>query len=369
MIGTILVVREMRYMKKTFSDLFTVPEFLEMRPAGLAISERAVHLVEFVKKNSKYILGRHGTRRIPAASIKEGYINDKNTVITALKSLQNELGIEFVMGSLPEEKVYLFKTELPMDAAQNIGQAIELRMEENIPLRPQDALFDYSVVFPGDGDKIKASVSAAPSKMVDTYLEVMTAAGFRAVSLGVESEVLSRAVIPRGSLSTYMIVNIGESRTCLSIISNGKVAFSLAVAIGGDAFTNALQKHFSVGVEEALKIKEERGFVKNRENMELFFSLMNAVSSIRDEVNKLSMYWQTHGVVAGAKEKKIEKIILCGRDSSLIGFDEYLSLAMKTPVEIANVWQNAFSFDDNIPTIPFLDSLDYASAIGMALPE
>jgi Tfp pilus assembly PilM family ATPase len=166
-----------------------------------------------------------------------------------------------------------------------------------------------------------------------------------------------------------MMVNVDETRTTLSIVSRGVVQFSLMVPIGGDALTGALEKHFSVNNAEAKKIKEERGFVRTRGNTELFLSLMDTVSVIKDQISKLFAYWQTRHSSSGLDSEKIEKIILCGRDANLVGFDEYLSVAMKIPVEIGNVWQNAFSFEDYVPNISFLDSLDYGSAIGLALPQ
>ena len=170
-------------------------------------------------------------------------------------------------------------------------------------------------------------------------------------------------------MGTFLIINMREESTGLSIVSRGVVQFNLTIPIGGDALTNALEKHFSVDTATAERIKEERGFVKNPENMELFFSLMNTVSAISDEANKLLIYWQTHQNTAGRSGTKIEKVILCGRDANLAGFDEYLGSALKVPVEIGNVWQNAFSHEAYIPAISFLDSLDYASAIGLALPH
>ncbi|MDO8664265.1 MAG: hypothetical protein Q7K44_01810, partial [Candidatus Liptonbacteria bacterium] len=61
-------------MKKSFSDFFPLPKFLEMRPMGLALTERSVHAIEFVKKGRGLELGRFGVRQIPVGAIQEGYI-------------------------------------------------------------------------------------------------------------------------------------------------------------------------------------------------------------------------------------------------------------------------------------------------------
>ena len=357
-------------MKSSFSNFFPIPEFLAMRPMGLAISERAIHVIEFVKGKGGLELGQFGTREIPLGVIEEGYVHDKSAVTDTLRSLQKELSMEFVNASLPEEKAYLFKTELPKAGITDIRQAIELRLEENAPISATDAIFDYAVMpdLPNI-DHFDINVSVLPKKVVSVYLEIIKSAGLKPASLNIGAAAVSRAIIPRGDLGTFLVVNVGKISTGLSIISCGVVQFNLTIPVGGDALTVAIEKHFSVDTKTALKIKEEKGFVKNRENMQLFFSLMNTVSSIKDEIGKLFTYWQTHLNLAGANGKKIDKIILCGRDACLAGFDEYLSMTMKVPVEVANVWQNVFSRDDYTPAISFLDSLDYASAIGLALPQ
>src|SRR3989344_1466500 len=138
-------------MKKSFSDFFPLPKFLEMRPMGLALTERDIHVIQFVKKGQGFELGRFGVRRIPAGAIQEGYVNDKKAVVETLRSLKEELGMEFVSATLPEEKSYLFKTELPKAAEGNLREAVELRLEENVPIAAADAIFDY-VVIPGPSD-------------------------------------------------------------------------------------------------------------------------------------------------------------------------------------------------------------------------
>ncbi len=337
---------------------------------GLAFSERAVRVIEFVEKKNGLALGKFGVRELPPNAIKEGYVNDKLAVTKELRFLQKELAMEFVSASLPDEKAYLFKIEIPKVNEGDIRQTIEMRLEENVPLKGQDAVFDYAFIPSSDKkDHLDVSVSVLPSKVVETYLEIIKDAGLKAVSFGVESGALSRALIPKGDLGTFMIVNVSDTHTGLSIVSHGVVQFSLTVAVGGDAFTSAIEKHFSVSALEAKKIKDEKGFVKNADSAELFSSLVNTLSAIKDEINKLFVYWRTHKKHSDSAGEKIEKIILCGRDGSLSGFDDYLSVAMKVPVVVGNVWQNAFSYEEHIPAIPLLDSLDYASAVGLALPQ
>lgn len=357
-------------MKKSFSDFFPLPKFLAMRPFGLSLSERSVHVVEFVKNPNGLALGKFCMKPIPPGVIKEGYINDKKTLVEILKSIQKEFSIEFVSASLPEEKAFFFKIELPKDEVTDLRQAVEFRLEENAPISASEATFDF-VVIPDDkkSDKIVVAVAVFPTKVVETYLDLLKEAGFKVKSLNVEASAVSRAVVPKNNNDTFMVVDVRDTATSLSIVSNSVVRFNLTIPVGGEAINDAIAQKFSVSLEEAVKIKNEKGFTKNKENLDKFVSVMDSVSSVRDEMNKLMIYWETHSSSSDHDKGKIEKVILCGRDTGLVGFDDYLSSAIRIPVELANVWQNAFSYDVYTPAIPFLDSLDYAGAIGLALPQ
>ena len=89
---------------------------------------------------------------------------------------------------------------------------------------------------------------------------------------------------------------------------------------------------------------------------------------VLQEIKKLYIYWHTLKENVNKPEKKIERIIICGED---FGDDivPFLSAHNPTPVTLGNVWSNTFSVDLELPEISFSDSLKYASAVGLALPD
>ena len=99
----------------------------------------------------------------------------------------------------------------------------------------------------------------------------------------------------------------------------------------------------------------------------MFLTLMSTVSILKDEINKHYVYWNTHLDQDGEKRPKIEKVLLCGGDSNLAGFTDYLLSGLKTEIELANAMVNVNTFNHYIPEIEFSDSLSYATAIGLAL--
>jgi Tfp pilus assembly PilM family ATPase len=170
-------------------------------------------------------------------------------------------------------------------------------------------------------------------------------------------------------MGMYLIVNLGSKKTVLSIMSEQAVQFTSTVNIGEEDFTNAVVKEYSVSKEEAVRLKQNKGFVKNNDNTAFFLSLVNVASALRDEITRVHTYWLSRLEKMGNDTSAPFKILLAGRDSSIIGFREYMALSLKMPVELVNVWANVFSFDDEIPPIEYLESLDYATVIGLALPK
>lgn len=360
------------FTERLFHEYFPPPRFLEMPAVGLNISDDAVSALELVRHRNAYAVGRFGRKPLPKRSIAGGYVNDKDAVIGELRKLKSELRLDFVNASFSEEKAYLFKAKIPRVLHKEIRAALEFKLEENVPIPVQEAIFDYTIISEsgrGSGDHFDVGVTVLPRKVVETYTEILDAADLSPLSFEIEAQAVARAVIPSGDKGTYLLVNFGESKTGLFIVSGGVVHFTSTVAIGGTHITEAIAKFLSVSVEEAARIKHAETALADKKNMNLFLSLMNALSALKDEINKLSMYWRTHTSDGGETEPKITKMILCGRDAALPGFADYLSPALQSGVEVGNVWSNTFSLNEYIPPIQLGESLDYAAAVGLALPK
>lgn len=357
--------------KRYFADYFPVPRFLEMSSIGVDIREDAIRFVEIKHKKGRRYLGRFGVQPLPRGAIEGGEIKDKETLRGLLRLLHVKHGFKFVHVSLPEEKGYIFKTEVPAEGQGSIRDFLELRLEENVPLGARELEFDFSVIKRDTfgSEHLDVAVSAMPTSVIGNYLTVLYDAGFSPLTLQPESSAVARSVIRHGDLGTFLLLNMSEVETVVSIASEGVVRFSSVIEVGGDSIVEAIAKHFKTDFLEALKIKKEKGFTRSKENVELIFSLTGTVETVKNEIARIVSYWQTHRDTAGEPGKKISHILLCGKNAALVGFDEYLSLSLKMRVEEANVWTNVFSFEDYIPPVHFLDSLDFAAAVGLALTE
>lgn len=357
--------------KKNFSFLFTPPCYLKMSFAGLDISDQAIRFIEFPENKNPSDQMFFGEEKLPQGIIVSGEINKKDELIKILSSFKQKHRLDFVKVSLPEEKAYFFKTEIPKVENGEIKQSIEFRLEENVPMRADETLFDYSVISENHkkSNHLDIIVSVVPKQVAENYTEALEKSGLTAVSFEVESKAIARSVIKKGSRGSLMIVNIRDRVTVITLVRDGSVRFTSAFAMGGNIITEALQKNFSVSFEEAEKIKNDKLYVENKESIAIFFSLASIVSVIKDEIGKFYAYWLAKSDPDGESGGKISKIILCGKDGAIVGLKEYLSQSLKIEVVTADVWNNIFSVNDKLPKINFLESLNFAVAIGLAMPQ
>jgi Tfp pilus assembly PilM family ATPase len=321
-------------MFNKISSLFPPPEFLDFPFAGLAISDSFIHCIQFGRdKNSLYIK-KHAEKALPPGVVVAGQINNRATLIDILKTLKKELNLDCVKVSLPEEKAYLFTAKIPRVTQKEIRSAIESKIEENVPVSPNELQFDYNLIDRNNKkDYLLVSVSNSPISLIELYVGIFEEAGLSLLSLEIESQSVARSLLPRGKedgLGTVLIVNFGLEKVGLYVMVDRIVHFTSTVSTKGEVSQNP--------------------------------------DFLSQEIKKLYMYWHTLKQNAGRPEKKIKKIIVCGdnfKDDIIL----YLSTKNQTPTVVGNVWTNAFDVNENIPEISFNDSLRYATAIGLALPS
>lgn len=333
---------------------------------GLDISDDSLKFVELVATGKGIQVGRYGERKLRPGIFEAGKIKEPELLEEILVDLRKKEGLSSARVSLPEEQVYLFKLKLEKSGLRSIREAIELSLEEYIPIQAQDAIFDYELLNE-DAQSLEIQVAAAQKNIVESYLSVFKHSGISIFSLELEAQALSRAVIKKDDPETYMIVDFGTKRTGLSIVSRGIVMLASTLDVGGTMLTNMIQKNFKINLEEAEKMKKKYGLQRSAENKEMFSVLLNGVSVLRDEVSKHFLYWHTHKDEDGKDHPLIKKIIFCGGDANLIGFSEYFSGSMRHAVELADVWVNIANTEKYIPEISFNQSMQFAPAIGLAL--
>jgi Tfp pilus assembly PilM family ATPase len=236
---------------------------------------------------------------------------------------------------LPEEKAYLFTTRISAVPPEGLNDAVAFIIEENVPVSLAESVFDFEIIS-GDEvrDEIKLSVSVLPQNIVKTYISLFESAGITPISFKIESRAIARAIIPRGDNLAYLIINLSLNKTGFYVVEEEVVQFSTTLTYG---------------------LREDDSG--------------HSLNSLKMEMSKVLAFWNSSPESHGSPEKKITKIILCGREAAKKELVEKLMSESEILYEVADVWQNVSPGQNLVKELSAEESLDYAAAIGLVLPK
>jgi type IV pilus assembly protein PilM len=339
-----------------------------MPAIGIDISDSAVRFVELLKEGHNFTPHHFGERKLQPGVVVSGNIIKKEELVKVLTSISEVEKYKFVKASLPESKVYVFNISIPEMPEVDIDEAVLFRIEDNAPILASEAIFDYTIIGKNEKGEIELSVTAVQESVIREYLDLYNKASLIPRSFELESRAIVRALIKPVDARTYLIVHIGENKTVFSISRAGVVRFTSTLYVGSNNLTDAIGRSLSINSQEAEKLKN-KCITPNPCEEKVFESIAGALSSIKDEVNKLLVYWFTHKEPGTPGIQKIDEILLSGKDATIPGVLPYISRNVKTSVRIADPWSSCFSYNDYVPNINASDALDFVTAIGLSLPK
>lgn len=348
---------------RSLSRIFPPPYYLSLPAAGIDLSDRSLKYIRLMHRKRRYELMDYGQMSLPQGVVSSGQIQDKKALVEVMKKAKADWGLQYVAAALPEESAYIVPITLPPGTEGGEREAIELQLEEHVPLPVSDVIFDFEVL-PGKNHQV--IVSVFPAQVIRDYEEVMLAAGLQPLALEVEAQAIARAIVPRQEPGTVLAIDFGRTRTSFFIVSGGEVLFSSTTrTLGGNIMTRAIEKNLGLATTEAEILKMRQGLVGSSE-ASLAAALVPTLSVLRDEILKLDSYWERRTAEAG-KSETFSRVLLCGGEAGLPGLVDYLHSQLERRVDMGNVWVNALDPNYAAPALPQRDSLAYATAIGLAL--
>lgn len=355
------------------SELVPPPSFIALPCVGVDISDTSMKYIAFkptLHSHKVKILEAWGDIDIPANSLHRGEILNPKLLCEALKEFKSRTDADFVRVSLPEERAYIFETEIKSSVPESeIQSLLEFRLEENVPLAARDALFDYEIM-PSSKSKtlFNVIVVAYQRETIMQYYEACLEANLTPVSFEVEAQAMARAVIPASYTDTVMLIDFGKTRTGVGILRQGTLLYTSTIDIGGSQLSATLRRVLgdNIAESELTNIKNTAGLIRGLDDTRVYEALISTVSVIKDEIAARMQYWHTKTGDTNP-ERRIKQITLCGGSVNLKGLPEYLTEALGVPCVRGNVWENTFDTSLVVPPIAKNYSYGYATAIGLAI--
>lgn len=354
----------------SYARMVPPPSYMQLPGMGLDISDSSLKYVQLnpnYRHPTDFTVGQWGDVDIPAGAVEKGQISDEKKLSSVLKSVYEQTGVQYVHVSLPEERAYIFETEVKRGTSQKeIVSQLEFRLEEHVPISPRDAFFDYDIV--GETERsLHVSVVVYARDTILAYHRACALAGLTPLSFEVEAQAIARATLPRTDEDTHMVIDFGKSRTGIGIIHLGNLLYTSTIEIGGVDLSRAMRQRLgdSIAESELTRIKNTEGLLPRADDTGVHEALLSIVSVIKDELATRLQYWHTRG--NNRAKRRIKSIILSGGSANLKGVNEYLTQTLGIPTYRADVWQNVFSTQTHVPPIEYRFALGYGTAIGLAL--
>jgi len=356
-------------------------KFLTLKPEsfGLDISDISLKIIKLKKRGKFFDLASFGEEKIKPGIIKKGEIKKEEALAkiikTALTRVNGEkLKTKYVVASLPEEKAFLEVIQMPRMSEEDLKSAVIYEAENYIPLPIDQVYLDSQIVSPdyNHSDQFDVLIAALPKKIVNPYLSALKKAGLQPLTFEIESQAISRALIKdEGATSPFLLIDLGATRTSFIIFSGYSLRFTSSIPVSSQGFTEIISKALKINLAEAEKLKIEYGLQPGgKRGKEIFEALIPALTDLIEQIKKHLIYYQSHASHEHlpSNGKGVKKILLSGGGANLKRLPEFLSSALKIPVEVGNPWINILADPSKgVSELPLERAFGYTAALGLAL--
>ena len=337
---------------------------------GLDIGSSAVKAVELKPAGKAYKVSAFGSDVVPPDSIVDGAIIDGSVVAEAIRRLFAGLKIKTkdVAASLSGNAVIVKKITLPVMTESELAESIYWEAEQYIPFDIQDVNLDYQILDrgteAGKGTMDVLLVAAKKEKIAD-YTGVIAQAGRSAVVVDVDAFALQNAYEVNYGIepgAVVVLLNAGASATNINILNGDQSVFTRDISLGGNAYTEALQKELNLPFDLADQLK--RGIAVDGVTFDDARPVLRAVSeNVMLEIQKTFDFFK-----ATASSDRIDRIMLSGGASRAEGFNEMLSDRFEAPIEALDPFKRV-AFDTKKFRVDSADDVapTAAVAVGLAL--
>lgn len=338
---------------------------------GLDIGSSAVKAIELKPAGSGYRVAAFGIEPVPPDSIVDGAIIDATAVAEAIGRLfdQNKaFRAKDVCASLSGNAVIVKKITLPVMTESELDESIYWEAEQYIPFDIQDVNLDYQILDPGTGPDSRGSMDvllvAAKKEKIGDYTGVITQAGRTPVIVDVDAFALQNAYEVNYGLEPGQVVvllNAGASAININILQGDQSVFTRDISMGGNAYTEAVQKELDLPFDAAEQLK--KGIPVDGATFEEAQPVLRAVTeNVLLEIQKTFDFFK-----ATASSEQIDRIVLSGGASRVDGFREMLYERFGTPVEDFDPFRAVLWDAKRLGANPAEYAARAAVAVGLAL--
>ncbi|MGZ8373915.1 MAG: type IV pilus assembly protein PilM [Nitrospira sp.] len=306
---------------------------------GLDIGSSAIKIAQLKESKGRYILQKFGVKPLEPEVIVDGTVMDEGRVVSAIQELFAEVNVKnkHVAISISGHAVIVKKISLPPMPDEELEGQVKLAAEQYIPFDINEVNIDFHVLSLDASEDQQGDMSvilvAAKKDKINELTELVKAAGLVPMIMDVDAfavENMHAINYPMAQEETTALVNLGASVMNVNIIRAGSSLFTRDIPLGGNRYTEAIQREIGLSFEEAEESKKNDHAGDSTGGS--FTSVMDSVNAeVASEIARTVDYFKTSTTNA-----ELSRVLVCGGVARAKGLIQQLGDRMQLPVEMAD---------------------------------
>lgn len=311
----------------------------KIEPIALDIGSTYIKLVQLKGSGKSYSLVKFGMVPLPAEVIVEGAVMDANRVSEAIKELlaAQKIKTREVVLSVSGSSVIIKRISIADMTDEELAESIKWEAEQYIPFSIDDVNVDFQKLGPGAAEgQADVLLVAVKKDKINDYVNLVKDAGLEPVVVDVDAFALANMCELNYEVEAGItaLLNIGASVMNINVLRDGISIFTRDITVGGNRYTEALQRDAGVSYEDAEKIK--RGQAVDGADMDQLNAIIATVTE--DIVGEIQRSFDFFRSTTGSD--KVSRVLLSGGCAKISQFTKVLSERLEIPVDIINPFKN-----------------------------
>ena len=282
-------------------------------------------------------------------TLSEKSLNQLTDILSSVASQREIKKAKFYI-SISSSKFCIRVVDLPFIPQNEIYQAVRARVRKYVSPELEKIIFSYNVlgqIQDKGTKKLEAVFVAAQRNFLESYINIFDGMGVNTQTITASSFGLSNLIRESKLYSqtdSLMLLNIENRETDITVYQKGKFVFTRNIPLGVKNFTDILQQEshkllqtidevnaaWKIGEE---KVDRETSGQKSSTNTKDLLQSEARMLSKEIELTTNHYYQVSHG-------KKIDKCIILGEGSQIVGLLDFLMRNSSIAFDSLNVEQN-----------------------------
>jgi type IV pilus assembly protein PilM len=279
---------------------------------GVDLGASAIKVVELHGRWRGFDVVKAVVRHLP---VDNGQPCPPEQVAQALTELLSAHAIRpaQVVSAIPAHATFVRNLLMPFRDPRKIREVLKFELEPHIPSPVEEVIVDFAKIRDTEAGGCEVLAVAVPKQVIVEHLQVLALAGL-------SPDIVDWEIY--GGLNGYLawrhvslpvpvaLINLGASKTTITIVQGGRLQFARSVVRGGQALTESIRQRLTMTTAqaEALKLSE-----RDKEREQITEPLEAFLTQLTKDIDHTLLAYSAH---AGG-ETAMQEFILLGGGAAL----------------------------------------------------